>query len=75
MGGECIPGTSTYYHQHHHFPHPGPDGMPEEEWCDYGVPGLGVGFKGTDGLSPFFPMLAFTLFLILILLILGMDPT
>ncbi len=22
MGGECIPGTSTYYHQHHHFPHP-----------------------------------------------------
>ena len=72
MGGDCNTGTSTYYHQHHHFPHP--DGVPEEEWCDYGAPGLGVGFKGADGVWPFFPMFAFTLFLILILLVLSMDP-
>jgi hypothetical protein len=32
LGGSLIKSLSSYYHQHHHFPHPGPDGMPEELW-------------------------------------------
>jgi hypothetical protein len=36
-----------------------------------GLKSLGAGLKGVDGI---WPMFAFTLFLILILLILGLDP-
>lgn len=61
IGGSLF-NSLSYYHQHHHFPSPGPDGMPEDEWCDeYAVAkGAGCGCGSTW---------IFFIFLLLILLL------
>jgi hypothetical protein len=61
IGGSLF-NSLSYYHQHHHFPRPGPDGMPEDEWCDeYAVAkGAGCGCGSTW---------IFFIFLLLILLL------
>ncbi len=49
----------SYYHQRHHFHHPRPDGVPEEEWDECAVAeGVGHGY-----------MWIFVIFLIFILLL------
>jgi hypothetical protein len=58
--GRSLFNSLSYYHQHHHFPHPGPDGVPEDEWCDEYAAAEGVGLGSTW---------IFVIFLILVLLL------
>ncbi len=59
IGGSLF-NSLSYYHQHHHFPSPHPDGVPQEEWCDEYAVAKGAGWGSTW---------IFFIFLILILLL------
>jgi hypothetical protein len=46
IGGSLF-NSLSYYHQHHHFPSPGPDGVPADEWCDDYAAAKGAGCGST----------------------------